>query len=118
MCSSDLSALAVTVVYPILMCWMAREALRELGIGVKTLWHELRPITTAILIMAAVVLAVRWTMPGSDVVGRLARLGLAVGLGALVYAAAIFRFGGPLVQEVAKVSGWLFPRWSAPTLAK
>ena len=111
-------ALAMSVVYPILMCWMAREALRELGIGVKALWHELRPITIAILLMAPVVLAVRWTIPGSDVVDRVARLGLAGSLGALVYAAAILRFGGPLVPEIAKVTGWLFPRWSSPTLAK
>lgn len=109
-------ALALIVVYPLLMAWMAREALRELGIGVKMLWYQLRPIMAATLMMAALVLAVRWTIPGSDFADRLARLVLAVSLGGLVYASAILRFGGPLVSEIARVTGWL--RGRSLTVAK
>jgi len=86
-------ALALIVVYPIIMAWMAREALRELGIGVKILWHQLRPIASATLMMAALVLAVAgrflvltlltvwrdWSSPSALV--------------AFVYASAILRFG-------------------------
>jgi len=47
---------------------------------VKILWHQLRPIAAATLMMAALVLAVRWTIPGSDFADSLARLVLAVAL--------------------------------------
>jgi O-antigen/teichoic acid export membrane protein len=100
-------ALASIVVYPMLMAWMAREALSELDISAKVLWHQLRPIMGATLLMGAAVLVVLSTIPGSDFFDRLARLGLAVGVGVLVYASAIFRLGGPLVGEIARVSGWL-----------
>jgi O-antigen/teichoic acid export membrane protein len=109
-------ALALIVVYPIIMAWMAREALRELGIGVKMLWYHLRPIIAATLMMAALVLAVRWTIPGSDFADTLARLVLAVSLGGLVYASVILRFGGPLASEIARVTGWL--RGRSLTVAK
>src|SRR5256712_1072036 len=111
-------ALALVVVYPVLTAWMAREALRELALGWETVWHHLRPVIGATLIMVGLVLAIRWTLPASDSVDRLARLALAVGSGALAYALAILRWGGPLVVEITEVTGWLLPRRHSVTVAE
>lgn len=107
-------ALALVLVYPIIMAWMAREAFKELGLEWRAVLEHLRPIVRATLIMVVFVLAVRWAVPGSDTHERLVRLFLAAGSGALVYALAIFRWGGPLVDEVANVAGWLLPRRHSP----
>lgn len=107
-------ALAWVVVYPILMAWMVREGLRELELRWTTLWEQLRPVTDAALVMAVVVVAARWALPASDAAERLLRLGLAAGLGGVVYGAAIVWRGGPVVGEIAEVAGWLLRRRAAP----
>ncbi|MBI4271488.1 MAG: lipopolysaccharide biosynthesis protein [Candidatus Rokubacteria bacterium] len=106
-------ALAWITVYPVIMAWMAREALRELETGWKTLRHELRTILVATLMMAGVVMVVEWALPASDVVDRLVRLVVAAGLGAAVYAASILWQGGVLVGEIEEVAGWLLRRHAA-----
>jgi lipopolysaccharide exporter len=111
-------ALALLVVYPVITAWMAHEALKELELGWKAVWHQLRPMLGATLLMGVVVLAVRWAMPASDSLDRLARLVLAVGSGVLVYTLAILRWGGPLVHEIADVAAWLLPRRALPTVVE
>ncbi len=100
-------ALAWIVVYPLVMAWMAREALQELETGWRTLLDQLRPVVIASLMMAGIVIIVRWALPASDVAARVARLVLAAALGVTVYAAAIFWQGGALVGEIGEVAGWL-----------
>ncbi|PYM98888.1 MAG: hypothetical protein DME07_21615 [Candidatus Rokuibacteriota bacterium] len=100
-------ALAWIVVYPLVMAWMAREALQELETGWRTLLDQLRPILIASLMMAGLVMVVRWALPASDVAERLVRLVLAAALGVTAYAAAIFWQGGALVGEIGEVAGWL-----------
>jgi O-antigen/teichoic acid export membrane protein len=100
-------ALAWIVVYPIIMAWMAREALRELEIGWKVVRDQLRPVTGPTLMMVTVVLLVGWAIPGSDFFDRFVRLALASTAGAAVYAAGIFWQGGVLVGEIREVAGWL-----------
>jgi len=100
-------ALAWIVVYPLVMAWMAREALQELEMGWRTLLDQLRPILIASLMMAGLVMVVRWALPASDVAERLVRLVLAAALGVTAYAAAIFWQGGALVGEIGEVAGWL-----------
>lgn len=111
-------ALALVVVYPIIMAWMAHEAFKELELGWRAVLRQLRPIVGATLIMVVTVLAVRWAMPVSDSLDRLARLGVAGGAGGLVYALAILRWGGPLVREIADVAGWLLPRGHSLTVVE
>lgn len=101
-------ALAWVGVYPILMGWMAREALRELGIGWSTVWDQLRPVAWPVLMMTAGVLVLRWTLPASDPLERLVRLVLAVGSGGAVYVAGIYWRGGLLAAEIREVVGWLY----------
>lgn len=101
-------ALAWLVPYPAIMARMAREALRELGIGWATVWSQLRPVILAALVMAASVLVVRSLLPASDSPERLVRLALAVGLGAAVYATLILWHGGLLASEIREVVGWLY----------
>lgn len=107
-------ALAWLGVYPLIMGWMAREALRELGIGWHTVWDQLRPVAGGALMMTGCVLVVRWTLPASDPLERLLRLALAVGAGGAVYAGVILWRGGLLAAEIREVAGWLYrPRASA-----
>jgi hypothetical protein len=100
-------ALAWIVVYPLVMAWMARDALRELEMGWRTLRDELRPVVVASLMMAGIVVIARWALPASDVAEQLVRLGLTVALGGAAYAAAIVWQGGALVGEMGEVVGWL-----------
>jgi len=100
-------ALAWVLVYPVIMVRMAREALRELEIGWKTLWRQVWPAMWVTLVMAGVVIAIRWVMPGSDFVERVMRLALTSGIGALVYGFGIFWMNDLVVGELAEVAGWI-----------
>src|SRR6266850_2417450 len=100
-------ALAWIVVYPVIMAGMAREALRELELGWKTVGGQLRPVMVATLVMVGCLMMVRWILPASDFFDHLARLVLAATLGGVVYAMGILWQGGVLVDEIGEVAGWL-----------
>ena len=85
-------AAAWLVVYPPIMAWMVREALRELGLSWTTLAMHLWPPVAATLAMVAVMAPVLWattSWTGPLVPVRLVLTGLA---GASTYAAILFRF--------------------------
>jgi PST family polysaccharide transporter len=111
-------ALAWVLVYPFLTAQMARTALRELELSWKNVWDEVRPFVGASLVMAVVVFAVCWSIPGTHSQTRLARLCVAAGLGILVYGFGIFRHGGPAFSEVTEVAGWIFRRNHPLTTSK
>lgn len=98
------------VAYPLMLWPMARRALRELQIGWKIVWDQVRPVFEAALIMATVVLLVLWTIPGSHLNERLVRFTVASGLGALVYGLGIFWRARLVAGEIADVAGWLLLR--------
>ncbi len=100
-------ALAWVAVYPFIMVWMAREALNELGITWKIIWEQVRLSIWFTLVMASLILVVRWVIPGDDVVARAVRLALAIGAGGLAYGLGIFWRGGLVVRELTEVAGWL-----------
>lgn len=100
-------ALASLAVYPLLMLWMAREALRELEAGARMVWEELRPVVLAVAVMAGAVLLARWALPVSGLPHRWLRLAVATGAGALAYAGTLAWRGGPLMGELAEVARWL-----------
>ena len=100
-------ALTWVVVYPIIMAWMAREALREIEISWTVILDQLRPVIVATLIMVAVVMIVRSTVTPADFGGRLVRLVVAAIAGGAAYAAGIVLQGGVLVDEISEVVGGL-----------
>lgn len=103
-------ALGLTVVYPLFSIRMAAEALAELDLDWRTVWSQLAPIAGATAAMVALMLIVRWSMPGSSVGDRLVRLAVASGPGVLLYAAAIFWRGRRVAGEVMEVAGLFLPR--------
>lgn len=108
-------ALAWVVVHPIMRAWMARAAFREIEVGWRSVWEQLRPVIGPAVMMVACVLGVHWIMPGSHFVEQVVRLAASCGLGALVYGAGIVWRGGALVGEIREVVGWLYrPNRSRP----
>jgi O-antigen/teichoic acid export membrane protein len=100
-------ALGWVVVYPVVRLWVAREGLRELQISWSTIVGELWPVTAATLMMVCVVLAVRWAVPGGELVDRVVRMVSAAVLGTAAYGAGISWWGRPIVTEIAEVTGWV-----------
>jgi len=98
-------ALTWVTVYPVIMVWLAREALKELGLGWRLLWEQVSPSMLATLLMAAVVLAVQWAMPGFNIMDRVVRLALAIGTGVLAYGLGIFCWGGLVTGELREIIG-------------
>ena len=111
-------AAAWVVVYPIVMIWMAREALQEIGVPWKFLWTQLWPPVAATLVMMGTVLIVRVSVSSwsNDLaVGRLAVMSLA---GAVAYCLALLWIGGPIVKEIKEVTGWVFGKGRAAIRAQ
>jgi O-antigen/teichoic acid export membrane protein len=100
-------ALIWVTVYPVIMVWMARVALRELKIYWKTIWDQLWPAMLVTLFMAGVILAVRWAIPGFDFMDRVIRLILTIGTGSLAYGLGILWKGGAVVEEFREGAGLL-----------
>ncbi len=112
------AALAWVVVYPLAMVPMARQALRELELGWKGMWEQVRAVVDAALLMTVAVVVVYWTIPGTDSPTRLVRLFVASVAGALVYGFGIFRRGGLVFREMEEVMGWIFRRGHPLTTSK
>ena len=99
-------ATAWLVVYPLVMVWLVREALREIGLSWTALARHLWPPVMATLFMVAVVVPMQWATEdwtGSLVPVRLVLTGLA---GAGVYAVILFRFQRSATLEIRQVIGW------------
>jgi len=103
-------ALGWVTVYPVIVIWLAREALRELHASVRSLWLELRSPLVATAVMMLAVLSVRHLL--SSVATDLAweRLAALVITGMVVYAAGLLVIGGPVRGELLELTGWLFRR--------
>ena len=100
-------AAAWAFVYPILVIWIAREALRGVDLAWKTLGIELgRPLAATLLVVAAMVGA-NWALASWVVVGRLAVTSLA---GAAAYAAGLWKLGGPVHREIEQMTRWVLRR--------
>jgi O-antigen/teichoic acid export membrane protein len=100
-------AAAWVLVYPIVLTWLAHEALQEIGVSWKMLGTQLWPPVAATLVMVGTMLLVRvsvssWGEEAS--VGRLAVMSLA---GASAYGLVLLRIGGPVVAEIKEVVGWV-----------
>lgn len=103
-------ALAWVTVYPVVMVWMAREALRELHASFRSLWLELRSPVAVTAVMMLAVLAVRHLL--LSVAADLAweRLAVLVLTGVMVYGVGLLAIGGPVRGELLELAGWLFRR--------
>lgn len=111
-------ALAWVVIYPLFIAWLVREAIKELDLRFRFVWDQIWLIMAATLSMVIIVLAVRWSIPGSDAMSRLVRLVAATGAGALTYGFGMYLRGGALVHEILEVVRLIFPRTQSLTAAK
>ena len=99
-------AAAWLVAYPLVMVWLVREALREIGLSWTALVRHLWPPVMATLSMVAVVAPALWataSWTGSLVPVRLVLTSVA---GTAVYAGILFRFQRSATQEIRDVVGW------------
>lgn len=103
-------AVTWVVVYPLLMCWMAREALKELGLGLAAVLQEIKPIVPAALTMAGVVLLMVLTLRADSLAASVVRLLAAVTTGASVYGAIMLWRSRRIADEVLELGGWLLAR--------
>jgi len=106
-------ACAWLLVYPLVMSRMANEALREIGLTWSAVLRQLRDPFVASSVMALAVLGLQNLVTGDDWPTVLTRLLLSSGIGAAIYAALLWIWGGPLKDEMLEVFSWVFrPRRS------
>lgn len=100
-------AVVWVAVYPIVMSWMAREALSEVGVSWKMFGSQLWPPMAATLVMVGAMLMVRWVVPSWEVnveVGRLVVMSLT---GAVAYGLTLAGIGEPFIEEIKEIIGWI-----------
>jgi O-antigen/teichoic acid export membrane protein len=100
-------ALALVLIYPIAMGWMAREALKELCLSPKELFRQFAPVAIPTLVMTIAVVGVQWGLPADGFGPHLARLIVSATLGGIVYVTAVVIMRRSLVDEVWEVVGWV-----------
>lgn len=110
-------ALAMVLIYPLAMVWMAREALKELDLHPVELLRHLMPVAVPTLLMALAVVAVQWGIPTTELWQRFVRLVAATVVGAGVYVSAVSFLRRPLANEAWEVMSWIFRRKSAVGLS-
>ncbi|MBI3756943.1 MAG: lipopolysaccharide biosynthesis protein [Deltaproteobacteria bacterium] len=101
------TAAAWTIVYPLVRIKLVHEALHEAGISWGLFWEQLRPPTTATLVMAAAVWAVRWHLLSYGDSFAFTRLILLILTGMTSYGAVFLAIGGPTRKEFQQVAGWM-----------
>ncbi len=101
------TAAAWVIVYPLVRIKLVHEALHEAGISWRLFWSQLRPPTTATLIMAGAVLLLRWRLLSYGDGFASTRLILSVLTGASVYATVFFMIGGSTRKEFQQVAEWM-----------
>jgi O-antigen/teichoic acid export membrane protein len=111
------AAVALVLVYPWAMVWMAREALKELDLSAKELFRHLQPIAVPTGLMTLSVIAVQWAVPTVEFWQHVMRLVVATTVGVAVYGLAVSLMRRPLADEVREVLGWMVRRKQAAGLS-
>ena len=107
------TVMLATPVYCAVMVVMAREALAEMKADFFDLWSVLWPILAATALMAVIVLLLReFALNGRSDPPLLTLLFLSAS-GAIVYGAALFAIGSPVITEGLEVLGWILRRRKA-----
>jgi hypothetical protein len=101
-------AAAWVVIYPIVMIWMAREALQEIGVSWKLLWTQLWPSVAATIVMVGTIWMVRLGISSWGLESAVVRLSVVTLTGASFYGIALYVIGGTVVDEIKEVLGWVF----------
>jgi O-antigen/teichoic acid export membrane protein len=104
------AAVALVLIYPWAMIWMAREALKELDLSAKELFRHLRPIAVPTGLMAFSVVMIQWGLPTLELTQHLLRLVVASTIGAIVYVSAVSLMRRPLANEIWEVLRWILRR--------
>ena len=107
------TVMLATPVYCSVMTVMAREALAEMRSELSELWSSLWPIMAATALMAVMVLLLREFALAQRSDPPLVRLLFLSASGAIVYGAALFAIGGPVITEGTEVLGWILRRRNA-----
>jgi teichuronic acid exporter len=100
-------ALALVLVYPLIMGWMAREALKEVNLSAKELLRQLVPVLVPSVVMAIAVAIVQWTIPADTFGPHLIRLLAAGSVGIIVYTGVVASMRRSLANEVWEVVSWI-----------
>jgi O-antigen/teichoic acid export membrane protein len=100
-------AVAWVTGYPLVMAWMAREALREIDLGWRTLLAQLKMPVLAVLAMSAVVLVLQHVLAGAGEARVWVRLAAAIAGGAATYCAILWIRGGQLTEELRELARWI-----------
>jgi O-antigen/teichoic acid export membrane protein len=100
-------ALALVLVYPLVMGWMAREALKEVNLSANEMLGQLMPVVVPSVVMAIAVATVQWTIPANTFGPHLIRLLAAGSVGIIVYAGAVATMRRSLANEVWEVVSWV-----------
>jgi O-antigen/teichoic acid export membrane protein len=103
-------AIAWAVIYPLSLMWLLHFTLMELELKWHIFWRHLAMATTAAMVMAVSVLAVRWMFTHFGLVNPGVRLSVSVVTGVAFYSLALFRLRGPLQREIREVLGWVLGR--------
>ena len=103
-------AIAWVTAYPVVMCWMALRALREVYVDWRTLFGQLRMPIAAAGAMAIAVVLIQHSLSGSDATTTWIRLIASVTGGALVYVGILWFWGGQLAVELRELLLWIVRR--------
>jgi hypothetical protein len=101
-------AFAWLLVYPGLVAWLVRAALRELDLSWAEAAAEIRLPVLAAIAMAIAIALVQLGISGSDTPERIARIVVSAAAGAALYALVIFLHGASLRSEIAEIARWLW----------
>lgn len=103
-------AIAWAVIYPLFLLGLLHFTLVELHISWHTFWSHLIVASTATVLMATGVLAVRWMCDQFYLTEPGVRLFVSIVVGILVYISALLGLRGPLKQEIREVLTWVLGR--------
>jgi O-antigen/teichoic acid export membrane protein len=98
------------VLYPLLFAWMARKALHEVRLPLRTFLAELGPPAAATCAMLVVVLTVHWTLSLWGRSPAAFQLATVVFAGAAAYGLGLLYLGGPVRREIQEAVVWVFRR--------
>ena len=101
-------AFAWLLVYPGLVAWLVRAALRELDLSWAEAAAEIRLPVLAAIAMAIAIALVQLGISGFDTTERIARIVVSAAAGAALYGLVIFLHGANLRSEIAEIARWLW----------
>jgi O-antigen/teichoic acid export membrane protein len=101
------AALVWVMAYPLVLLWLVREALREVGLSLRWFGKELQPTVVAALVMTMITLLARWLCVVGLPEATIFRLVVVILVGVVSYGAMLWIIGGSLRAELLEVFFWV-----------